>query len=203
MARAEYVEKPQVVGYRAVAYAVVAQGLEDAVKGDPGARAWLGSRAFEYWCDWCDLRPDWVLREVRPLLSQPREKRAAVGGKARVKTKKRGFAPEDIQWAVEEHDKGRRWKDVAMALGTNEEILRRALRRAGYGGEKHLGRVKRRFTEEEMAKAQELYVRHGNWNDVAVALETTRKTLVRALRDAGCDVGPGDRSRFNAGMRGG
>ena len=55
-------------GYQALAYAVVTQGLHDAVKGSSRAREWLDGRDFEYWCDWCDLNPDYIRQKVTPLI---------------------------------------------------------------------------------------------------------------------------------------
>jgi hypothetical protein len=55
-------------GYQALAYAVVTQGLHDAVKGSSRAREWLDGRDFEYWCDWCDLNPDYIRGKVMALI---------------------------------------------------------------------------------------------------------------------------------------
>lgn len=198
MARGEYIEKPKAVGFRAVAYAVLAQGLEDAVKGDPGARSWLGSRAFEYWCDWCDLRPGWVMRMVEPLLpppGQPRKKRPRAGGKQRGSG--RQLTAEELARAVAEHEAGRPWADVAGHYGVSKETLRAALMAAGYHEKRLASRRRKVWTAEELARAQALYQRHGSWDLVAQAMGTAQKTLVRALRDAGHVVEAGDKSRFN------
>lgn len=116
-------------GYRALAVAVLATGLEDAVKGDPGAREWLASRSFEHWCDWCDWNPDYLRRQIAPLLPATRPRRPRVGGNKAGSG--RQFTAEELARAVELHDGGHSWAVAARALGTNFTTLCTALKRAG------------------------------------------------------------------------
>lgn len=37
--------------------ALLIQGLRDVLDNDPGARVWLASRDFDYWCAWIDVNP--------------------------------------------------------------------------------------------------------------------------------------------------
>jgi len=52
---------------RNLCYAVLAQGLQDAVNGDPAARDWVHGRAFTYWCDWVDVDPIPLRRRLQDL----------------------------------------------------------------------------------------------------------------------------------------
>jgi len=67
------------------------------------------------------------------------------------------------------------------------------------GGRKGSGRV---FSDEELARAAALHQVERNWNVVAQAMGTAQKTLVRALRDAGIEVTPRSKARFNPSVRG-
>ena len=71
-------------GHRAIAFAVVEQAVQDVAQGRPKERhqawEWMGSRAFEYWCDWCDLNPDYLRRSVAPLLAKERVEKPHGGG---------------------------------------------------------------------------------------------------------------------------
>lgn len=120
-------------GHRAIAFAVVEQAVHDVAHGRPSQRAqaweWMETRAFEYWCDWCDLNPDYLRRSVAPLLANELKKRAQVGGN---KGTGRVFSAEDLADAIAQHDAGQAWKVVAERYGTNEMTLRMALKAAGY-----------------------------------------------------------------------
>lgn len=42
---------------RTLVIAVVEQAVEDILKGDPGAIAWMGSRGFDHYCTWLGIDP--------------------------------------------------------------------------------------------------------------------------------------------------
>lgn len=102
MAKQKYAQENLPTGHRALAFAVLTTGLEDAVKGDPGAREWLDSKPFEHWCDLCDMNPDYLRRQLAPLLPAVRQKRPRVGGNKAGSG--RQFTPDELAKAVEIHD---------------------------------------------------------------------------------------------------
>lgn len=120
-------------GHRAIAFAVVEQAVHDVAHGRPSQRAqaweWMETRAFEYWCDWCDLNPDYLRRSVAPLLAKELKKRAQVGGN---KGTGRVFSAEELARAAALHQVERNWNVVARALATNTKTLLDALKAAGY-----------------------------------------------------------------------
>lgn len=42
---------------RLLVIAIMEQGVEDIIKGDPGAIAWLNSRGFDHYCTWLGIDP--------------------------------------------------------------------------------------------------------------------------------------------------
>lgn len=58
------------VGHLALAMDVLRLGIVEAMEGDESAEKWLGSRAFDFWCDWADMNPDWLRRNVQRQMAQ-------------------------------------------------------------------------------------------------------------------------------------
>ena len=49
-------------------YAILAQGLQDAANGDPGAVKWLNGRAFAHWCEWVDVDAPRLRRRMQDVV---------------------------------------------------------------------------------------------------------------------------------------
>jgi len=120
-------------GHRAIAFAVVEQAVHDVAQGRPKERhqawEWMQSRAFEYWCDWCDLNPDYLRRSVAPLLAKERVEKPHGGGR---KGTAREFSAEELARAAALHQQYGNWIKVARMLMTNPKTLLDALKAAGY-----------------------------------------------------------------------
>lgn len=109
-------------GPLAIAYAVITQGLLDAINGDPGAREWLDSRAFEGWCDWIDLSPDYVRRKVAPQLP-------ASGAVIRRRTR---YTDSDIAFVMDQRRAGLSWKEIGRSMGVSGENIWQLVKRIGH-----------------------------------------------------------------------
>lgn len=96
-------------GARQLVIAIIEQGVEDVLRGDPGALAWLDGRDFDHWCAWIGLAPDRARQAIHA-------RRATVAPK---------YTADELRRASELYDSGRTWKDaVTEVFGYYSETLR-------------------------------------------------------------------------------
>ena len=94
---------------RELVAAIIEQGVEDVLKGDPGALAWLDGRDFDHWCAFVDIDPG-------------RARRAIHAQRANVRPK---YSAEKLRRTHELHDRGRTWKDaITEVFGYYSETMR-------------------------------------------------------------------------------
>lgn len=98
---------------RDLVIAIVEQGVEDVMKGDPSAIAWLDSRGFEHWCAWLNIDPT----AARESIQQRRRE----GGNIK-------YNEADLRRAYELHKRGVSWRNVMFdVFGYYSETLRTLL----------------------------------------------------------------------------
>lgn len=104
--------------HRLLVVAVVALAVEDILGGRLEV-GWLDGAVCRHWCEWVDLEPGAVRRDVEGRLRDGRRRRS-------------DFSREQMEWAMGAHNGGASWAQVAGALGTSHHTLRAAMQRAGY-----------------------------------------------------------------------
>lgn len=117
-------------GPRAIAYAVVTQGLVDALDGRRDAQEWLRTPSFDHWCDLCGMHPDYLRRAVAGRLPATRPKRARVGGN-RAGSGWR-YTEEERATILAMRREGCTWKAIGRAFGVSGESIWGVVKRWGY-----------------------------------------------------------------------
>lgn len=98
-----------VSGCRALFAAIVEQGVEDILKGDPAAIAWLYSPDFAHYCSWLDIDA----ARARAAIEQRR------------KVTKVKYTEADLHRVMHLHDNGRPWHEAIKEVwGYYSETLR-------------------------------------------------------------------------------
>lgn len=101
-------------GVRELVIAIMEQGVEDVLKGDPGAIAWLDSRGFDHWCAWLGLDTTAARQAIHARRAERQPK----------------YKPEDLRRVNELHRNGVPWhKAIKAVYGCYNETLRTTVMR--------------------------------------------------------------------------
>ena len=101
-------------GVRELVIAIMEQGVEDVLKGDPGAIAWLDSRGFDHWCAWLGLDTTAARQAIHARRAERQPK----------------YKPEDLRRVKQLHDKGVPWRwAMVEVFGYYSETLRTTIKR--------------------------------------------------------------------------
>lgn len=97
---------------RTLVMAIVEQGVEDIMKGDPGAIAWLNSRGFDHYCTWLGIDPT----AARESIQQRRAKEQA------------RYTESDLRRIKSLHNNGVSWRQAMIQVfGYYSETLRQVV----------------------------------------------------------------------------